>query len=187
MQSGVIIRCTVNISLEQLLRVELGLSKEQLNLVDTYLLDGMPVDNLENTLVPDAARLALAAGLPGIVGLSMKQGSAVRGLRSGITHRAFAKEENEEYGKTDTQKIEGPGYITLSLYSLTLPQLAGHFLKRGVLTQRDQLLRYARFTPNDACLLNDEPMLIKDLCNNCALLSAPEALFFTANIMSSST
>jgi hypothetical protein len=175
MQSGVIIRCTVNISLEQLLRVEFGLSKKQLALVDTYLLDGMPVDQPDNTLVPDAARLALAAGLPGIVGLSMKQGSAVRGLRSGITHSLS--------GNTDEQKTSDTGCVTLSLYSLTLPRLAGHFLKRGVLVQGEQLLRYARFAWEDACLLNEEPMLINDLCNNHALISAPDLYLLTANVM----
>jgi len=141
LQSGVRIACTVGIPLHLLLRQELGLAEDQLRPVDALILDGMPVDDPEKTIVPDGARLALAAGLPGIAGLAMKQGSAVRALRSGITHASGG------------EAAPCPGAICLSLYSLTLPLLAGHFLRRGVMVEVAQILRYVHFAPDDRCLL----------------------------------
>ena len=143
LQSGVGVACTVGIPFARLLRDELGLSDEQLRPVDALLLDGMPVDEPETAIVPDGARIALAAGLPGIAGLAMKSGSAVRALRSGITHTG---------GDAPRPR---PGTILLSLYSLVLPLLGGHMLQRGVLVEPSQLVRYARFAPDDRAELND--------------------------------
>lgn len=151
LQSGARIACTVGIPLAKLLRSGLGLCTEQLRPVDALLLDGMPVDEPETTIVPDGARVALAAGLPGIAGLAMKSGSAVKALRSGITHTR---------GGTPDPR---PGAILLSLYSLVLPLLAGHFLQRGILVEAAQVLRYARFAPDDRCLLGKKALLARDL------------------------
>ena len=168
MQSGVGIACTVGIPLPSLLRDELGLSCEQLRPVDALLLDGMPVDNPEQAIVGDNARLALAAGLPGIAGLAMKQGSAVRALRGGITHTG-----NES-------PAPRPGTVHLSLYSLVLPQLAGHFFKRGVLVTAAQLIRYARFAPDDHCLLANDTIIAHDLPEALKTFSADFLFLFTA-------
>lgn len=151
LQSGASIACTVGIPLAALLRGELGLSAEQLRPVDALLLDGMPVDEPESTVVPDGSRVALAAGLPGIAGLAMKSGSAVRGLRSGITHTGHERPNPR------------PGTILLSLYSLVLPLLAGHFLQRGIVVEAAQLIRYARFAPDDTCLLGERTLLAENL------------------------
>lgn len=142
LQSGVGVACTVGIPFMTLLRDELGLNNEQLRPVDALLLDGMPVDEPELAIVPDGARIALAAGLPGIAGLAMKSGSAVRALRSGITHSG---------GEAHRPR---PGTILLSLYSLVLPLLGGHILQRGVLVEPSQLMRYARFAPDDHAALS---------------------------------
>lgn len=151
LQSGAGIACTVGIPFAALLRDELGLSEAQLKPVDALFLDGMPVDTPESTVVPDGARLALAAGLPGIAGLAMKKGSAVRALRSGITHAS---------GETTAPR---PGRISLSLYSLVLPLLADHFLQRGVMVEAAQILRYARFAPNDRCRIENTIVSARDL------------------------
>ena len=137
LQSGVGIACTVGIPFMALLRDELGLDDAMLRPVDALLLDGMPVDEPETAIVPDGARIALAAGLPGIAGLAMKSGSAVRALRSGITHTG---------GEAPRPR---PGAVILSLYSLVLPLLGGHILQRGVMITPSQLARYARFAPDD--------------------------------------
>ena len=151
LQSGAVIACTVGIPLTALLRGELGLSEDHLKPVDVLLLDGMPVDDPEKAVVLDGARLALAAGLPGIAGLAMKSGSAVRALRSGITHTRG--------GEANPR----PGTILLSLYSLVLPLLAGHFLQRGIMAEPAQVLRYARFAPEDRCLFDGAPITARNL------------------------
>jgi len=164
LQSGATVTCTVGIALTTLLRDGLGLSEEQLKPVDALLLDGMPVDEPKNVVVPDGARLALAAGLPGIAGLAMKSGSAVKALRSDITH-AGQEEPNPR-----------PGTVFLSLYSLVLPLLAGHFLQRGIMVKAAQLLRYIRFAPDDQCLLDERALCAKDLLPLLAQ-APPDALF----------
>ncbi|MDL2267250.1 hypothetical protein LJC46_04595 [Desulfovibrio sp. OttesenSCG-928-G15] len=172
MQSGVVVRCTVGITFDLMLRREFGLTEEQIAPVDSIILDGMPVDEPEHTVVPGGSRLALASGLPGITGLSMKKGSAVRGLRSGITHTRSAE-------VTPT-----PGEITLSLYSLTLPELAGHFLARGVGVTPEQLVRYSRFALEDAVLLDKTPYKAKELAGALAGFPADCRIALTAFVMS---
>lgn len=152
MQSGVRLRGTVNIPLRQLLLEDLGVPPETLRRIDVLLLDGKPVDEPDKTRVPDDARLALAAGLPGVAGIAMKSGSAVRGLRPGITHRAG-----------EDSDAPAPGEVELALYSLALPMLATHFLQRGVFVDAGRLLRYARLVDGGDCLCDGNAMSWEDL------------------------
>lgn len=175
MQSGVTLPCTVGIPLAELLHEEFLLSPEQLAPVDVLLIDGMPVDEPEACIVPEAARIALASGLPGIAGLAMKKGSAVRGLRSGITHVHSA------------QPARRPGSVSLSLYSLTLPLLAAHFLGRGVTLGKEQFLRYARLATHQECLLDDQPIPLSTLEEKLAALPASTTVLLTATFMSELT
>lgn len=151
MQSGVGLRRTVGLSMAEFLSDQLELSPKQLALADALVLDGMPVDDPTTAIVPDGARLALAAGLPGIAGLAMRSGSAVKLLRATITH--FKQEEADPR----------PGRVLLSLYSLVLPLLAAHFLSRGVLIKVAQFQRYARFSPDDLCLFESQSFKASDL------------------------
>lgn len=146
MQSGVGIGCTVGITAEAFLAKEMGLSPEQIDGVEALFLDGTPVDDFATAIVPDGARVALAAGLPGIAGLAMKKDSGVKVLRATITHF----EDREEDPR--------PGGVTLILYSLLIPALAGHFLGRGVVVTAGQLRRYAGFAPDDMCTLGARAM-----------------------------
>lgn len=150
MQSGAEIKCQIGISLDKFLNKELGLSQEQLAPIDVFILNGVPVDELDKSFVPDGARLALAAALPGIAGLAMKKGSAVRGLRAGISTK-------------QTQISPRPGSIQLSLYSIALAQLAGHFLEKGIIVKSTQIIRYAKFAPQDICDLDGQKLKISEL------------------------
>ncbi len=142
MQSGARMPCEVNVPLKELLLRGLDVPAEKLQRVDVLLLDGKPVDQPDKTPVPDGARVALAAGLPGIAGLAMKSGSAVRGLRPGITHRE---------GQTALEAARAPGSVELALFSLALPLLAMHFLRRGVTVSAEKLLRCALLAGGGKC------------------------------------
>ena len=174
MQSGVGIACTVGISLKDLLHSELDLTAEQMRCIDVMLLEGKPVDAPELTLVPDGARLALAAGLPGIAGLAMKSGSAVRGLRPGITHADSAA--------TAAPQPAGPGHIELALFSLALPLLAGHFLARGVTLSVVNLSRYVRLATNDSCIFNGDMVSVAELAQRLAGMSGEQSVKITAEL-----
>ena len=172
MQSGVNIACTVGIPLKEMLHAEFGLTPEQLRRIDVMLLEGKPVDEPESTLVPGGARLALAAGLPGIAGLAMKSGSAVRGLRPGITHG--------EGVQAATPQPACAGHIELALFSLALPLLAGHFLARGVLLPVAVLSRYVRLAPEGTCVFNGNALSIEELGQRLSGLSGDQGVNVTA-------
>lgn len=169
MQSGVGLARTVGLPLAEFLSDQLELAPEQLALADALVLDGMPVDDPKTAIVPDGSRLALAAGLPGIAGLAMRSDSAVKVLRATITH---LKQETA---------APRPGRVTLSLYSLVLPLLAGHFLSRGVLIRAEQFQRYARFAPDDQCLFESQSWPAEELAARLAPFSAEEFLLI-ANV-----
>jgi hypothetical protein len=175
MQSGVRVSCAVGIPLKTLLREEFGLAPEQIGGIDVMLLDGKPVDEPEAAFVPHGARLALAAGLPGIAGLAMKSGSEVRGLRSGIT---FTQ------GKAEAPTTAGSGEVELALFSLALAMLAGHFLARGVILRAEQLVRYAGRNRNDACLFCGQRLSVAEALDELARLPEDTPVLFAARLRS---
>lgn len=144
MQSGVELACTVGQSAASLLTGEMAISEDTLAKIEAVLLDGLPLDDIDAAIIPENARLALAAGLPGIAGLAMKRGSAVRALRAGIGLPA------------QTAADPRPGRITLCLYGLAIDILAADFLARGVLVTAAQLRRYARFAQGDRAVCAGE-------------------------------
>ena len=170
MQSGVGLPVTVGLPLAAFLSSELGLADQDQNLIEALVLDGMPVDDPSTAVIEDGSRLALAAGLPGIAGLAMKKNSAVRGLRGTITHRSL-EEANPRAGR-----------VTLALYSLVLPALGGHFLKKGFFISPAQFQRYARFAPDDICRFGDREVSASDLAQELSAGQTPEELFLTASI-----
>lgn len=170
MQSGAGLSVTVGLPLSSFLVSELELTESHQRVVEALMLDGMPVDDPASAVINDGARLALAAGLPGIAGLAMKANSAVRGLRNSITHRG------------PTEASPAAGRVTLFLYSLTLPVLGGHFLKKGIFVTLAQFTRYARFAPGDICRLEGRPLTVAELARELSSGDAPGELFMTANV-----
>jgi hypothetical protein len=173
MQSGVGLWARVGLTVADFLTQELGLSEEQQGQADVLMLDGMPVDDPATAIVPPNARLALAAGLPGIVGLSLKKDSAIKVLRATITHF--------EQDSPDPR----PGRVTLCLYSLVLPLLAGHFLRRGVLISHQQFQRYAGRSPSDNCRLDGRVWPAAELARE--LAGAPPAEFLLTAVITPET
>lgn len=170
-QSGAFVACTVGVTLHALLREGFGLSEEELVPIDVFLLEGAPVDFPETAVVPNEARLALAAGLPGIAGLAMKKGSAVGALRAGITHTRNAS------------TAPSPGGVNLFLYSLALPLLAGRFLQRGVVIDAARFVQYSRFAPNDPCILNARSLTALEAAAILSTRSATTKIFLQADLV----
>lgn len=134
LQAGALVDCRVWIPLSELLEKELAIDASSLAQIDVFFLDGKPVDDPENALVPDGSRLALAGGLPGIAGLAMRRGSALAGLRPGIT---FIQEDAGP-------REPAPGRLEIALFSLALRLVSGHLLQRGILVNAGRLLPYLR-------------------------------------------
>ncbi|WP_027188412.1 hypothetical protein [Desulfovibrio cuneatus] len=131
LQSGVLLPCRTGICLHTLFAHDLAVPAEVLQRITVFFLDGKPVDNLETAFAHEGCRIALAAGLPGAAGLAMRLGSPLAGLRPGITHLDKTHEAVKEHS-----------YITLALFSLSMPMLAPHFLAQGVYVTPAQLEQY---------------------------------------------
>ncbi len=131
LQSGVLLPCRTGICLHTLFAHDLAVPLAVLERITVFFLDGKPVDNLETAFAHEGCRIALAAGLPGAAGLAMRLGSPLAGLRPGITHLDKAHEVVKEHS-----------YITLALFSLSMPMLAPHFLAQGVYVTPAQLAQY---------------------------------------------
>ncbi len=170
MQSGVELAATVGLPLADFLNSQLELTGEQQGRIEALVLDGMPVDDPARALIHDGSRLALAAGLPGIAGLAMKKDSAVKALRGPITHV-----------KTEPASPR-PGRVTLALYSLVLPVLGPHFLRKGVLITPAQFARYARFSPDDPCEFAGRLQASSDLARELSAGDSPAEFFFTVSM-----
>ncbi len=131
LQSGVLLPCRTGISLHTLFAHDLAVPAHVLERITVFFLEGKPVDNLETAFAHEGCRIALAAGLPGAAGLAMRLGSPLAGLRPGITH----------LDKTHVA-VKEHSYITLALFSLSMPMLAPHFLAQGVYVTPAQLEQY---------------------------------------------
>lgn len=131
LQSGVLLPCRTGICLHTLFSCDLAVPADLLERITVFFLDGKPVDNLETAFAHEGCRIALAAGLPGAAGLAMRLGSPLAGLRPGITHLEATHEAIKEHS-----------YITLALFSLSMPMLAPHFLAHGVYVTPAQLVQY---------------------------------------------
>lgn len=173
MQSGAGLSVTVGLTLSSFIAAELKLTERDQLVIEALVLDGMPVDDPAAAVINNGSRLALAAGLPGIAGLAMKKNSAVRGLRGAITHKGSGEVK------------PGAGRVTLFLYSLTLPALGGHFLKKGIFVTPAQFKRYARFAPENICRLGSRHLTVSDFTKELSLDETPDELFLTAIITES--
>ena len=160
---GVTIPCRLGLPLRHVLLEDFGLSPKQVDeTIDVYFLDGRPVDDLDTAFPDDGSRLALAAGLPGVAGIAMKRGSAVKGLRPGIAHQ------------TKNTAAPGAGALTLALFSLALPFLAGHFLERGVVAPASLVQEICARVPSLPCTLDGVPSTTGDAAEK--LAEAPAEL-----------
>lgn len=129
LQQGVFVRILRGATVESFLCLDLALAADFVEQrISTIFLNGKPVDTLEARL-RDGDVLALSAAMPGLVGATMRRGGVVAKLRSNISHREAARQEEG-----------GPaGVILVKLFNTLIPALGLRLLERGVLVERDTL------------------------------------------------
>lgn len=122
MQRGFMVNARIGSSIKSLLCNQLGLSPKYLEeRIQTILLDGRPVDDVESVLVKQESTLALSTALPGLAGATLRKGGYYAPLRSHISH-------SETAGSQPIQE----GMISLKLFNLLLDELGPTFLKNGI-------------------------------------------------------
>ncbi|MDX9786092.1 MAG: hypothetical protein RBT11_04935 [Desulfobacterales bacterium] len=129
---GVILTTAAGITVRRLLCDQIGIEPDYLeNGIQTILLDGKAVDNLDETVVHDGAVLALSAAMPGLAGAVLRTKGILRGLRREISMDNPAL--NHE---------AGPANVTVKLFNRVLQDLGARLLCRGVtVTGKDLLNR----------------------------------------------
>lgn len=101
--------------------------------IQTVVLDGKPVDDLDNVRIRDGSRLALSGALPGLVGSMVRLGSPLASLRSAITCPV---------GQMTDQR--GSGTVHVRLFNLVMGDLGPLMLEHGLLVAGSTLMDFLR-------------------------------------------
>ena len=128
LQRGVTVQATVGCSLQELLSDQLGIPADYVaGRITTIFLNNSPVDDL-GSMIPEGARIALSAAMPGLVGAVMRRSGFYAALRQGITH-----------AESCSALAAGSGSVSIKLFNLLLPEIGPLILAHGVLLPRGEL------------------------------------------------
>jgi len=128
LQQGVRIRRRVGCTIAVFLREELGAGPLTIEKIQSIMLDGKPVDDINSALIHDGSVLALSAAMPGLVGATLRRGGAYSSLRSVIT-----------YHETGEACKPGEGWVSIKLFNLMMAELGPGLLQQGVLVRSQDL------------------------------------------------
>jgi hypothetical protein len=132
LQQGVTIRSRVGCSFASFLREEIGADFETIKKIQSVILDGKPVDDLESAMIKDGSVLALSAAMPGLVGATLRRGGAYSSFRSTIT-----------YHETGHECVQGRGLVQIKIFNLLMAKLGPTLLQKGVIIKSEDFIRFA--------------------------------------------
>lgn len=173
LQQGVVIRGRICCSVAAFLREELKAGEEIIEKIQSIILDGKPVDDLESALIKDNAVLALSAAMPGLVGATLRRGGTYSSFRNAITYH--------ETGETCSVK---EGCVSIKLFNLLMAELGPGLLRRGVFLKKSTFLHFVAGLSRDfwkGCRrtdLDNKPVDITELRNG-AWLAATDQVFLS--------
>jgi hypothetical protein len=131
LQQGVMIRSRVGCSVETFLREELKVAPGTIEKIQSIMLDGRPVDDIDKAMLHDGSTLALSAAMPGLVGATLRRGGAYSSLRSAIT-----------YHETGNACMPGEGWMNIKIFNLLMAELGPNLLGKGVLLRASDLFGF---------------------------------------------
>jgi hypothetical protein len=119
---GVMVRCRTGCSVGAFLREQIRARNETIEKIQSIILDGKPVDDLETAWIKNGSTLALSAAMPGLVGATLRRGGAYSSFRSAIT-----------YHETEAACEPGEGVVKIKIFNLLMSGLGRDLLKKGVM------------------------------------------------------
>ena len=137
-QRGVLIRCRVGCSIAAFLREDIGATPGTINRIQSIILDGKPVDDLEKAFIKDSSTLALSAAMPGLVGATLRRGGAYSSFRGAITYH--------ETGEVSLQK---EGHVRVKLFNLLMSELGPGMLRKGVIVGVQDIIAFVTGQPRE--------------------------------------
>ena len=132
LQRGVTIRSRTGCSVASFLREEIGADSDTIEKIQSVILDGCPVDDLEFAVIKDGTVLALSAAMPGLVGATLRRGGTYSSFRNAIT-----------YHETEKECVKGEGLVQIKVFNLLMAELGPRLLERGVVISSEDFIRFA--------------------------------------------
>jgi len=174
LQQGVKIRRRVGCTVLAFLQEELGAGPETIEKIQSIMLDGKPVDDINSAMIHDDSVLALSAAMPGLVGATLRRGGAYSSLRSVITYH-----ESGEACKP------GEGWVSIKLFNLMMAELGPGLLQQGVLVRSHDLAdllaeRAEEFWKGGSVALDNEPVDVRMMEGNRSLAGKDQVLLTVA-------
>jgi hypothetical protein len=131
LQQGVAIRSGTGCSVSAFLREELGADSGTIKKIQSVILDGKPVDDLEAAVIKNGSVLALSAAMPGLVGATLRRGGTYSSFRSAIT-----------YHEMQEKCVKGEGLLQIKIFNLLMAELGPRLLQRGVIIRSDNFMSF---------------------------------------------
>ncbi len=175
LQSGVTVRSRTGCSVGVFLREEIKAGSDTIEKIQSIILDGKPVDDLESAVIKDGSTLALSAAMPGLVGATLRRGGTYSSFRSAIT-----------YQETNEKVLPGEGSVQIKLFNLLMAELGPALLQKGVIITSGDLLNFVTGQSEDfwqGCrkiTLDNRPIDAEEL-KGAALSSGKDRVFLTVS------
>jgi len=138
LQQGVTIRSRTGCSVGAFLREEIGATAGTIEKIQSVILDGRPVDDIESAVVKEGSVLALSAAMPGLVGATLRRGGTYSSFRNAIT-----------YHETAEKYAFGEGFVQIKIFNLLMAELGPALLQKGVILSSANFLSFAAEQPPD--------------------------------------
>lgn len=89
--------------------------------IQTILLNGKPVDDVDSTRIHDGVVLAFSSAMPGVAGATLRKGGKYAPMRAAISCHDNDAQVGGEYV-----------YATLKLFNMVAEELGAFFLEKGI-------------------------------------------------------
>lgn len=171
LQQGVVIRFRLSCSVAAFLREELRAGEDTVAKIQSIILDGKAVDDIETALVKDGSVLALSAAMPGLVGATLRRGGAYSSFRNAITY-------HEEAGTCGQKE----GSVRIKIFNLLMAEMGPGLLQRGVCLKAEDLSKFIAGLSTDfwkGCRrieLDNKPVDVRELMDSAWLAAGGEVL-----------
>ncbi len=132
LQAGFQVKALVGCTLREFLCIEMEICGDYANKrLQTIFIDGLAVDDFDESYIRPGTTLALSGAMPGLVGAVMRRGGELGTLRDTIT-----------YHLDELRPKESQGVVTVKLYNFIAEELAHIFLRRGIMVETEKVRRF---------------------------------------------
>lgn len=150
LQKGITIYSSSGMSIREFMIKGIGLNPDYAETrVRAIFLNGSPVDDIDEITIKDGDEISLSGALPGISGIAMCRDTPIGAFRSDISAKASGEVRS------------GEAKIYLKLFNLIAQEAGPILLKRGVITQAENVRHYLKIGKQEGVPTENGPILLK--------------------------